>query len=335
MIGYFRELRLLPIAMVASACLLALTAADLLLENNSDPTTNAPTVTADMAVVHAGPGGVQPGDRPQSWAHQMFNFPDSKGSPSAPPDLAQSVALSTMLPQIASDKNNADIITGSVGEMADAKTDAKTEPKTDGKADGKTGGKPAGEGGPANGKPAADAKAASPAKNPPPPPPDGKVIPNAGAPGQSPSERALLGRLSERRQELDKRSRELDIREGLIAEAEKRIDARLAEIKAAKASLAVAVKEKNAAEAARFKGLVTMYETMKPRDAAKIFDRLETNVLIEVASQINPRNMSEIMALMSPDSAQRLTVELANRATVVTKDANADLPKIEGRTSTQ
>ncbi len=105
--------------------------------------------------------------------------------------------------------------------------------------------------------------------------------------------------------------------------------------KTAKASLAVAVKKKNEAEAARFKGLVTMYETMKPRDAAKIFDRLETSVLIEVASQINPRNMSEIMALMSPDSAQRLTVELANRATVVTKDANADLPKIEGRTSTQ
>jgi flagellar motility protein MotE (MotC chaperone) len=324
MIGYFRELRLLPIAMVASACLLALTAADLLLESNSDPTTNAPAVMADMAVVHAGPGGAQPGDRPQSWAHQMFNFPDSKGSPPAPPDLAQSVALSTMLPQIASDKNNADIITGSVDEMADAKTDSKTG--------GKTEAKPAGEGGAANGKPAADAKAAASAKN---PPPDGKVIPNAGAPGQSPSERALLDRLSERRQELDKRSRELDIREGLIAEAEKRIDARLAEIKAAKASLAVAVKQKNEAEAARFKGLVTMYETMKPRDAAKIFDRLETNVLIEVASQINPRNMSEIMALMSPDSAQRLTVELANRATVVTKDANADLPKIEGRTSTQ
>jgi flagellar motility protein MotE (MotC chaperone) len=327
MIGYFRELRLLPIAMVASACLLALTAADLLLESNSDPTTNAPAVMADMAVVHAGPGGAQPGDRPQSWAHQMFNFPDSKGSPSAPPDLAQSVALSTLLRQIASDKNNADVITGSVDEMADAKTDSKTG--------GKTEAKPAGEGGAANGKPAADAKAAASAKNPPPPPPDGKVIPNAGAPGQSPSERALLDRLSERRQELDKRSRELDIREGLIAEAEKRIDARLAEIKAAKASLAVAVKQKNEAEAARFKGLVTMYETMKPRDAAKIFDRLETNVLIEVASQINPRNMSEIMALMSPDSAQRLTVELANRATVVTKDANADLPKIEGRTSTQ
>ncbi|MDE2286412.1 MAG: flagellar protein FlbB [Hyphomicrobiales bacterium] len=330
MIGYFRELRLLPIAMVASACLLALTAADLLLDGNSEPAIDAPAVIADTAVVHAGIGGMQSGGRPQSWAHQMFNFPDSKGGQPASPDLAQSAALSAALPQIASDKNNADIITGSVGAVADAKPDAKAGSKTESKPDVK----PKGEAG-LGGKPTTDPKAAAAAKNPPPAPPDGKVILNAGAPGQSPSERAILDRLSERRQELDKRSRELDIREGLIAEAEKRMDAKLAEIKAAKASLAVAVKQKNAAEAARFKGLVTMYETMKPRDAAKIFDRLETNVLIEVASQINPRNMSEIMAQMAPDSAQRLTVELANRATEVAKDPNADLPKIEGRASPQ
>ena len=32
-----------------------------------------------------------------------------------------------------------------------------------------------------------------------------------------------------------------------------------------------------------------MYENMKPRDAAKIFDRLDVDVLLQVASQINPR----------------------------------------------
>jgi flagellar motility protein MotE (MotC chaperone) len=70
---------------------------------------------------------------------------------------------------------------------------------------------------------------------------------------------------------------------------------------------------------------------MKPRDAAKIFDRLDIGVLLEVASQINPRNMSEIMAQMSPDRAQQLTVEMANRAQAAPKDGAAALPKIEGR----
>jgi flagellar motility protein MotE (MotC chaperone) len=74
-----------------------------------------------------------------------------------------------------------------------------------------------------------------------------------------------------------------------------------------------------------------MYENMKPRDAAKIFDRLEVAVLIEVASLINPRTMSEIMAQMSPDRAEQLTVELANRAQASPKNEAAGLPKIEGR----
>ena len=150
--------------------------------------------------------------------------------------------------------------------------------------------KPKGEASAAAGKEAAGKDA--PAKEPkerPPPSPNGAVIPMNAAPGPSAAERAILERLQERRQELEKRARELDIREGLIAEAEKRVDSKLTEIKEGQAQLAIAVQKKDEAEAARFKGLVTMYETMKPRDAAKIFDRLEVGVLLQVASQINPR----------------------------------------------
>jgi flagellar motility protein MotE (MotC chaperone) len=71
---------------------------------------------------------------------------------------------------------------------------------------------------------------------------------------------------------------------------------------------------------------------MKAKDAAKIFDRLEMSVLIQVASQVNPRRMSDIMAQMMPEAAERLTVELANRANGGDRSQTpADLPKIEGR----
>jgi flagellar motility protein MotE (MotC chaperone) len=312
MIEYLRDLRLLPIAVVASACLLALTAADLLLDRAEEAAGDSGPVV-DASVVHAAPGVSRPSDPKQSWAQQMFNFPDANGAKPAPKtNLAR-------LPQIAGDKSNADIITGSVGGNSEDKSEAK--PKGDAGAAAKDA---------KDAKPAAAGKGGEPAA-----PPNGTVISVNPAPAPSGAERAILERLQERRQELDKRARELDIREGLIAEAEKRVDARLAEIKDAKAALAVAEQQKDQAEAARFKGLVTMYENMKPRDAAKIFDRLEVGVLIEVASQINPRTMSEILAQMSPDTAQRLTVELASRAKAVTKDANADLPKIEGRPTAQ
>lgn len=320
MTQFLRDLRFIPIAVVASACLLALIAADLLLGGDQQAGSDAPAMIADATVIHATPGALQPGEAQRSWAQQMFNFPDRNGAPPLPVKLT---SLPELPPLAATDKSNADIITGSVG----------------GNADDTSAGKPKAEAAASSAVPGKDDKSAVPATavkdNPAAPPPDGIVIPNGGAPAPSAAERAILERLSERRQELEKRARELDIREGLIAEAEKRVEAKLTQIKQVEAQLVVDTGKKNEADAARFKGLVTMYENMKPRDAAKIFDRLEVDVLLEVASQINPRNMSEILAQMSPDAAQRLTVELASRAKAVAKDPNGELPKIHGQPTAQ
>ena len=114
------------------------------------------------------------------------------------------------------------------------------------------------------------------------------------------------------------------------------MEGQLAELKATEARITVATQQKDDAQAARFKGIVTMYENMKPRDAAKIFDRLDVGVLLDVASKIEPRKMADILAQMSPDSAQRLTVELASQAQEVkqSSDPNA-LPKIQGQPAGQ
>ncbi|MDO8535289.1 MAG: flagellar protein FlbB, partial [Xanthobacteraceae bacterium] len=55
---------------------------------------------------------------------------------------------------------------------------------------------------------------------------------SAAAPGgQSPAERALYERLQERRQELDGRARDMELRENLIKAAEQRLDGRIEELK--------------------------------------------------------------------------------------------------------
>jgi flagellar motility protein MotE (MotC chaperone) len=346
MIGHFRELRFIPIAVVASSCLLVLTAADLLLGHGPAATADAPVVA--VAAGGAGDGSVasafddvqrsdgkradargsnrqkssaQKSSAQKSWAQDMFNFSGREPESPAPGSLTQLPAIpSVAIDRGGPDRNrggdsgNAEIITGSVPGVADKEA------------------KPTGEG-KAPAAPAAPGAAA--AVKEPPPTPDGTLIQMSAVPGPSAAERAILEHLQERRQELDRRARELDIREGLIAEAEKRMDGKLAEIKEAQSQLVTDEQKKDAAETARFKGLVTMYENMKPRDAAKIFDRLEVDVLLQVASQMNPRTMSEILAQMSPDAAERLTVELANRAKGAPKGANADLPKIEGKPTSQ
>jgi len=178
------------------------------------------------------------------------------------------------------------------------------------------------------GKPGGGAK---PAPAEPKPDPGGTVVPlDGGGKLMSAAERAILERLQERRQELDARARELEVRESLLKAAEKRVEARVTEMKDIEARINAAAQQKEEIEAGRLKSLVTMYENMKPKDAAKIFDRLDQRVLIDVSSQINPRRMSDILAQMLPEAAERLTVELANRANPHPTTPNLDLPKIEG-----
>ena len=162
--------------------------------------------------------------------------------------------------------------------------------------------------------------------------PDGIVLhPEENQQPVSASERAILERLQSRRQELEERAREIDIRESLLKAAEKRIESKTEEMKAVESKIAAVSDQKGEAENSRLKGIVTMYEGMKPKDAAKVFDRLEMPVLIEIATQIAPRKMSDILGLMSPDAAERLTVEMARRANGDKSDGGIELPKIEGK----
>ena len=282
-------------------------------------------------MIHAAPGAARPVDSKRSWAQQMFNFPDPKAPP---PRARDDLSFLPVIPPLPADTNSTDI-TGSVPEPGGGEKGEKA--KGEGGTTNKEAADKAGADKQSGDKQAAGKEGSAKEPTDPPSSPNGTVIPINATPNPSPSaaERAILERLQERRQELEKRARELDIREGLIADAERRVDSKLMQIREGQQQLATAAQKKEEAEAARFKSLVTMYETMKPRDAAKIFDRLEVNVLLQVASMMNPRSMSEILALMTPDRAEQLTVELANRAKASPKDPGANLPKIEGRPTGQ
>src|SRR5690349_16303884 len=63
-----------------------------------------------------------------------------------------------------------------------------------------------------------------------PPKPDGVVVFPDQSPRMSESERAILERLQSRRQELEQRAREVEIRESLLKAAEKRIESKVEEM---------------------------------------------------------------------------------------------------------
>ena len=300
MIRFLRDLRLLPIAVVACACLFALIVADFLLDDNSLVGGNTVRGRRQRCYSHHARCAVAV-DAVVGVTDVQLSRRQRRGA-----DTRRCIAAGG---QNKSGYHRID---------PERRRRARRSPRSRKSADAKPNAKP-------------DTK-------PPDTKPAGTFMSINGQAPPSGAERAILERLQERRQELDTRARELDIRESLMQAAEKRMAGQLAEIKETEQRITVATQQKDDAQAARFKGLVTMYENMKPRDAAKIFDRLEIGVLIEVASKIEPRKMADIMAQMSPDTAQRLTVELASRAQDSNPGGNspaAGLPKIQSQPTTQ
>jgi len=144
------------------------------------------------------------------------------------------------------------------------------------------------------------------------------------------SELAVLEALSNRRKTLDRRAREIDLRENLLKAAVKRIEARIAELKSIEARIESDLKKRDDNRKAQYQRLVKMYSGMKPKDAARIFDRLDMNVLTGLVSQMKPRVMSAILAAMTPAAAERLTLEIASRGKTKVRTA-ASLPKIQSQ----
>jgi len=125
------------------------------------------------------------------------------------------------------------------------------------------------------------------------------------------AERALLGRLRERRLEIDAREAALSAREAVLAAAERRLTARLDEMAALQSRLEAAERGRGEREEAGWRGLVKTYEAMRPRDAATVFDDLEMPVLVQIVNRMRETKAAPVIGAMRPDRARSLTAELA------------------------
>ena len=126
----------------------------------------------------------------------------------------------------------------------------------------------------------------------------------------TPAEIELLQHLSVRREEIEKREKELQIRSGLMAAAESRIDKKVIELQNLQATIDGLIKKFDDQQDAKLISLVKIYENMKPKDAANIFEDLELETLLEVAERMKERKLAPVMAKMNPEKAREMTVEL-------------------------
>lgn len=129
----------------------------------------------------------------------------------------------------------------------------------------------------------------------------------------SASEVDVLTSLSKRRAELDAQAKDIANQQALLNAAEQRVDGKIADLKALQSHIEDMLGQRDAAAQKQLDALVKTYSAMKPHDAARIFNTLDDSVLLSVAGEMKPDVLGAVLAAMSPDVAEKLTVKLANR----------------------
>ncbi len=159
------------------------------------------------------------------------------------------------------------------------------------------------------------AAAAETARPPPAKPPAEAAAPPVVAPATTPppaeDPAGLLADLRVRRTQLATREQALAAREALLHATEARIDERMSQMAALQTRLEQQDAERRAHEAANWAGLVKLYETMKPREAATIFNDLDQQVLLGLLDRMKEAKAALVLGAMSPDRARDATAALA------------------------
>jgi flagellar motility protein MotE (MotC chaperone) len=124
---------------------------------------------------------------------------------------------------------------------------------------------------------------------------------------------AATAEITLHRSQIEQRERLLAQREAAEAAAEKRLTDRVGELLALQSHLQALVNDDKQHEEAKWAGLVKLYEGMRPRDAAVIFNGLDKPVLLEILKRMKPAKAAPVIALMEPENARQVTADLAAR----------------------
>lgn len=132
--------------------------------------------------------------------------------------------------------------------------------------------------------------------------------------GLSQSEVEVLQALGTRRQALDQRATQIETQDDLMTAAERRLDERLAQLHQLETTVNGLLGQLDQAQEQRLTALVDVYQRMRAKDAANVFNGLDDTVMVQVASRMRQANLAEVMGHMTPDRARHLTQMLADRA---------------------
>ncbi len=121
----------------------------------------------------------------------------------------------------------------------------------------------------------------------------------------------VFSKLEERKKELDDREVELQKLEEELQQQRVMLEDKIKELEKMRQSVAVLLKDRTVSDSEKVDRLVEFYSNMKPQNAAKIFEEINENLAVEILSRLKKKNAADIMNLIKPDKAQRLSEKYA------------------------
>lgn len=142
----------------------------------------------------------------------------------------------------------------------------------------------------------------------------GELTASAAATGD-----AMLKAIQQRESELDAEEKRLADRQQTLNVAEAKLAEQLAAFEKAQKNLESTLAMADKAAENDITRMTTVYENMKPSEAAKIVERMDVSFAAGLLARMRPDLAAEVLSGMNPDAAYAVTLTIASR--------NARVPK--------
>ena len=140
------------------------------------------------------------------------------------------------------------------------------------------------------------------------------------AAGCAPGPEFLVAALAAREARVAAREGAIADRMAALALAEAAARAEVARLEAAEAALAETLSRADGAAEADLARLTAVYETMKPKDAAALFEAMDAEFATGFLGRMRPDAAAAVMAGLTPETAYRISILLAARNTRVPRE---------------
>jgi flagellar motility protein MotE (MotC chaperone) len=123
----------------------------------------------------------------------------------------------------------------------------------------------------------------------------------------------LLAAIREREAQLEREAAALADRAQTLDVAETKLAEQLAAFEKAQADLEATLAMADRAAEKDIERMTTVYENMKPDDAARIFDRMAVEFAAGLLARMRPEAAAQVLTAMDADGAYAVTLTIASR----------------------